>query len=235
MSNKSITKRLLPQIPARLLSVLLLFFVSLLILGFVINEVVIDKEEEIDAYFYTLLPEHASNETVKNMERVSLLGSGIILLPAYILILGYLLYKRKFLLAINIAVIAVSGYALVHGLKAFFERVRPDSQLIETLKNYSFPSGHTVSAFIFSAIVVYLVSRTNLHLVWKLLLALFMICFAISVAISRVILHVHYPTDVIAGATLGVLWVILGFGVLNRIKWKRPKKVNSPPSTPRLN
>lgn len=214
------------QIPVRLLSVLLLLFVSLFVFGFVIHEVVIEKEAVIDTYFYKLLPEKASDDTIKQMERVSLMGSGIILIPAYVLILGYLLYKRKFLLAINIGVIAVSGYALVHGLKEFFERARPGSTVIDTLKNYSFPSGHTVSAFIFCTLMVYLCSKTNIHLIWKLLIASLIICFAASVAISRVLLNVHYPTDVIAGAALGILWVILGFGLLNRIKWKRTKNVN---------
>ena len=204
---------------------LLLLLVSLLVLGFVIHEVVVQKEDEIDNFFYRLLPAETSSNTIRNMEIVSFLASGIVLLPAYILILGYLIYKKKFFLAINTGVIAISGYALVHGLKELFERVRPGTQLVETLKNYSFPSGHTVSAFIFCAIVVYLISRTNLQIIWKFLISLVMICFAISVAISRVILQVHYPTDVIAGATLGVLWVILGFGLLNRIKLERMKKI----------
>jgi len=221
LSNKTIAKRLLPQIPVKLLLVLLLFLASLITFGFLIREVVIEKEEKIDSYLFSLFPGPASADTINTMELISYLGSGIFLLPAYLLIIAYTFRKRRFLLGIHIMIIAVSGYVLVYGLKLLFERSRPGSPLIETLKNYSFPSGHTVSAFIFCSIVVYLTFKSNLAVWWKSLILVGMVCLAFVVGISRVILQVHYPTDVIAGASVGMIWVMLGFWLLNKLKIKR--------------
>lgn len=63
------------------------------------------------------------------------------------------------------------------------------------LDRYSFPSGHTLHAVLFTAIAIRHVPE----------LAVLLVPFALLVAASRVILGLHYPTDVLAGATLGAL------------------------------
>ena len=63
------------------------------------------------------------------------------------------------------------------------------------LDQYSFPSGHTLHAVSFT---------TMIYSVEPLLLPV-MLPFAILVAASRVILGLHYPSDVLVGATIGAL------------------------------
>lgn len=63
----------------------------------------------------------------------------------------------------------------------------------KTLDQFSFPSGHTMHAVAFSIIAVFYFPA----LLWLVL------PFSIMVALSRPILGLHYPTDVLAGATLG--------------------------------
>jgi membrane-associated phospholipid phosphatase len=58
----------------------------------------------------------------------------------------------------------------------------------------SFPSGHATTAFALAAVLAFMAPR------WTVLWAL----FAVMVAVSRVVLGMHYPSDVIAGAILGV-------------------------------
>jgi undecaprenyl-diphosphatase len=69
------------------------------------------------------------------------------------------------------------------------------------LDRYSFPSGHTLHAVCFTAMFASYVPELTGPLV----------ALATLIAFSRVILGLHYPTDVVAGATLGAL---LGFGSL---------------------
>lgn len=63
------------------------------------------------------------------------------------------------------------------------------------LDKYSFPSGHTMNAVNFAVLFTWFFPE----------LALLVIPFAILVALSRVILGMHYPTDVLVGAVLGLL------------------------------
>jgi len=97
------------------------------------------------------------------------------------------------------ALVAVGIYKL---LKQWLVRERPClshagiAALAAPLDRYSFPSGHTMHA------VVFVVMLGELHPE----VALLMLPFAVSVAMSRVILGLHYPSDVAAGALLG--WLI---------------------------
>lgn len=69
------------------------------------------------------------------------------------------------------------------------------------LDEYSFPSGHTLHAVSFSIVAA----------AWFPALLLPLVAFTLLVAASRVVLGLHYPTDVLAGALLGIL---LGTGSL---------------------
>jgi undecaprenyl-diphosphatase len=91
------------------------------------------------------------------------------------------------------------GLALYKLLKQTLVRERPFIGLLgiecamPPLDRYSFPSGHTLHAVLFTSIAV-----THFPA-----LAVVLVPFALLVAASRVILGLHYPTDVAAGAALG--------------------------------
>lgn len=91
------------------------------------------------------------------------------------------------------------GLALYKLLKIRLVRERPFIGLIgiecamPPLDRYSFPSGHTLHAVTFTAIAIHHVP----------MLAVPLVPFALLIAASRVVLGLHYPTDVLAGATLG--------------------------------
>ncbi|MDG4595603.1 MAG: phosphatase PAP2 family protein [Candidatus Contendobacter sp.] len=112
------------------------------------------------------------------------------------------------LLIQGVAAVPVVGRMLLAGavclvlykwLKAKTTRPRPCARYdriqsrVAPLDEYSFPSGHTLHAVSFTLIAVYHYPS----LAWLLL------PFAVLVALSRVILGLHYPSDVLAGALLG--------------------------------
>jgi len=109
-------------------------------------------------------------------------------------------------------------------LKNSFRRQRPDLPLLETLKSYSFPSGHAYSSFIFFSILAYILWKAKMKAIWKWTLAVFLILFSLAVGVSRVVLRYHYASDVIAGFCIGFSWVIFSLWSLNKIHFYIKKK-----------
>lgn len=94
-------------------------------------------------------------------------------------------------------------------LKNTCRRNRPEQALVEFTSfiipsdKFSFPSGHTSAAFLFTILV-------SSHLP---ALLPFLLVWSVSVALSRIFLGVHFPTDTLIGACLGSLvgyWVLGG-------------------------
>ncbi|MBT9394325.1 phosphatase PAP2 family protein [Hymenobacter sp. NST-14] len=104
---------------------------------------------------------------------------------------------------------AVAGAALLNQLlKTHFHRLRPDSALFFQ-PGLSFPSGHAMIGLALYGCLAWILWRHRRHPVWAALLLL----FALLIGLSRVYLHVHYATDVVAGFAGALFWLILLRGV----------------------
>jgi undecaprenyl-diphosphatase len=134
---------------------------------------------------------------------ISRLGNGVfwyVLIALLPLVFG----ANAVHVSLRMAAAGAIGVVVYKIIKSMTERPRPyakqnDIQLgAAPLDRYSFPSGHTLHA----------VSFTIICLNYFPQLAWLLIPFASLVAVSRVVLGLHYPTDVLAGAIIGGL---LGF------------------------
>ena len=100
-------------------------------------------------------------------------------------------------------------------LKPLLSRMRPydfneafdkATLLVHSLGDKSFPSGHTLAAFE-ACVVLFLTQKKRIGI------PALVLCF--TIALSRLYLYVHYPTDVIAGALLGTVFAFLGVKLVN--------------------
>ena len=85
--------------------------------------------------------------------------------------------------------------------------------LVAKPRDYSFPSGHTAASFA-SVTALYLAGEKKM---WKAALVL-----AVLIALSRLYLYVHYPTDIIGGVVFGSLSGYLGYKI---VEWIQKKKI----------
>ena len=103
-------------------------------------------------------------------------------------------------------VVTLTGRLLGEAQKYWIARVRPDLEPhLVVVKTNSFPSGHATSSMIFYlALALLLASHRH-----RFAAAGAAILLALLVGTSRVMLGVHWPSDVIGGWAFGLLWVLL--------------------------
>ncbi len=149
---------------------------------------------------------------------ITALGSTDVLWMATLAVAGFLGLDRRYR-AMGFVLLAVcSGWALSFGLKAAFERPRPEL-VPHLMRAYfsSFPSGHSMMAAVvygtLGALMAGLVPHRRLKFYFLSLAAL----ISTMVGVSRVYLGVHYPTDVVAGWSAGLGWSTLCWLVGRRL------------------
>ena len=145
-------------------------------------------------------------------------GAGILTLLTFASA-GFLVIQRRAHLAAYLLAAVASGTIVSTLLKFGFDRPRPDlvphGQIVYTS---SFPSGHSMlSAVVFLTLGALLASgQTDVRLrVYLISLAAFL---TVLIGVSRVYLGVHWPTDVLAGWTVGAAWAMFCWALAERLR-----------------
>lgn len=140
---------------------------------------------------------------------VSRLGDGVFW---YTLMAAMLLTQQALSVqaVLHMALAGLSGTLIYKWLKHKTHRPRPfevrqDVWVVgKPLDRFSFPSGHTLHAVVFGLIAIS----------YFPMLSVLVVPFMVMVAMSRVILGLHYPSDVLAGAGIGYAIVQLSFAIV---------------------
>jgi undecaprenyl-diphosphatase len=140
---------------------------------------------------------------------ITAFGSPAVVALLTAVVLGYLWLQRRYG-ALWFVVVAVSGGGLLGRLlKEIFARERPDPLPCLWVSSPSFPSGHAVLAAVVYLTLGILLARLEPRLLLKVYFLGVMMALAFLVGLSRVYLGVHYPTDVLAGWVVGLVWGLL--------------------------
>ena len=127
-----------------------------------------------------------------------------------------LLIGRRWRATVLLVVARFGELACETGLKELLGRARPHfADPVAVASGYSFPSGHTAgTAAGYGALVLLALPLVARH--WRPLLLGTGVALTAAVAASRVLLGVHYPSDVTAGAALGVVWIAVAAFLASR-------------------
>ncbi|MEP7277885.1 MAG: phosphatase PAP2 family protein [Bacteroidota bacterium] len=204
------------------------FLLSLFLFFYLVHEAVYERGDILDTRVIQFFSAHSSPALISAMKTITFFGSNVFLFPAYLVIIAWQFLKNRGLRGIRIAVIAISSTATIFLLKQLFHRQRPQLPIIRGITGYSFPSGHSVSSFIFCTILIYLAWKTRLARLPKYLLMFFLFCCPFAIGLSRIILNVHYTTDVIAGYCLAIVWVTASFAIIKGTSKNNPPGAGLP-------
>ena len=110
--------------------------------------------------------------------------------------------------ALIVALGLLGGALMADVVKLLVARPRPPVEHLQAVSSYSFPSGHATQAAAFWVALLLAVGPVVRRQLVLVLLAGGCVLIVGAVCASRVILGVHYPSDVLAGALLGGGWAI---------------------------
>lgn len=139
----------------------------------------------------------------------------------------WLLVRREFVLAAYAAATGLGAVALTTGVKALVGRARPmvDSP-VSGESGLSFPSGHTLGSTVTYGVLL-LVFLPAVPSRFRKPVVAAVVALVLAVGITRVGLGVHYPSDVIGGWLLGVLWLLVTAIAFRR--WHETAGLGRPP------
>lgn len=141
---------------------------------------------------------------------VTSLGSFAVLTLVSIACGGYLLMQRRRRTLAFLAVATLGGLGVSLLLKNAFARPRPEFASDATyVLTASFPSGHSMLSAIVYLTLGALLARTSGRYRQKVYFVAMAMVVTLLVGFSRVYLGAHYPTDVLAGWSFGLIWALL--------------------------
>ncbi len=205
-----------------LLIVLVLFFGCLYGAVQLIDEVFIDAEFTLDQAAIDYVGTIVSPGLTRFFSFITIIGSHHFLIPANLAIMVYAFFIiRNKWLGIQVMSIALSSLLLMFTLKQIFGRPRPAEPLIERVSGLSFPSGHAFMSFTFFGLLAFIVFRETKRKWLRYLLMFVFIAIAVLIALSRVYLNVHYTSDILAGAAMGIMWLVISLVVFHYMEKKK--------------
>jgi undecaprenyl-diphosphatase len=202
-----------------LIILLVVFTISLFSFLFIAYRVFYLDKTGADTKAFAIAHSLVSNSMTEIMEAITFFGSHYFLIPANVLLCLYFLLRKKSGYSIKISAIALSSVLIMFGLKWLFNRHRPLIPLLAPAKGLSFPSGHAFMSVCFYGLLMIIIwkeERPNPVLKWVLLLLV--IALLLSIGFSRIYLRVHYFTDVLAGYSIGSMWLFLSSYIIDKIR-----------------
>lgn len=192
-------------------------FLYFAIIGYFDWAEVTGRDYEIGAFFYNLRTPMRTTIATGITRLADLKGQAAVAIIMTLL----LTFTKKWRTGLWYGLTVLFGSGFLNGaVKALYQRVRPDQipHLIEQ-DGFAFPSGHAMGSMIVYGgllfiILRYLATKRGSLGKTKWVLGILFGLLILSIGLSRIYLGVHYPSDVIAGFSLGLSWICFSISTL---------------------
>ena len=182
-----------------LLICLIIFFI------FITTLVIYNKISFIDSSVYNFLISF-KNDSLTNFFRFITKFSNVAFLVIFVLIVLLILRNKDAVFVIfNLIFLRLLNYVI----KIIIKRDRPNILRLIKIGEYSFPSGHAMISMGVYGYLIYLIYKKVKNPYIKYLGIIILSLLIILIGISRIYLGVHYFSDVVAGYTLSLIYLII--------------------------
>ena len=183
------------------------FFILLIVFSYLLVEVFEKEAMTTDRLAYDFFVKNLRSPVLTTIMKVITEMGGTIFLT--LLGIGSILFIKdkyiKWLIPLNLALSAIVNT----GLKFLIQRPRPEGYRLIEQSGFSFPSGHSMSSMAFYGFIIYLIYKRVEDKKKRRILTILFSTLIILIGISRIYLGVHYASDVIAGFSVGLAYLIL--------------------------
>lgn len=166
-----------------------------------------EELEQFDRSFSLAVQQHAILVVTEVFSSVTWLGGTWVLISLGIFTGAVLMVFKQWIFLLWWIVAVAGGNLLNYILKLVFERARPEVVGALAAEGWSFPSGHAAGAILTYGMAAYLlVSLRPAH--YRMIAATTAIA-VLMVGASRIYLGAHYVSDVLAGYSVGIFWLLI--------------------------
>lgn len=202
--------------------ILIIFILCLAIFSFFIISLKSSVTANFDKTGFAFVSEYIPASMTSFFKTMTLFGSAKILGVATITMTVWLwLIRKDYVGMVTITVTVVSGSYLNSFIKSEVARPRPLLKHLVEASGFSFPSGHAMMSMIVYTLIAYFIIQRVTNRISRGFIILGAALFIFLIGFSRIILHVHYPSDVVSGYSLGFVWSYSAVAVYKKLTRQR--------------
>ncbi|WP_144524152.1 phosphatase PAP2 family protein [Bacillus thuringiensis] len=163
----------------------------------------------MDTYVRRLVKGLQTESSLTFFSYFTKLGSAIGIAATLVISL-LVFWKQRYYAAMIVYPMGILITHLVNkGIKEIVKRERPSLNEALDALGYSFPSGHAMLSIMTFGFLAYIIAANLKSIAGKCVITILMGIVILSIGLSRVILNVHYPTDILAGYCVGGILLVI--------------------------
>lgn len=194
------------------------FFIILLTILVIILLILIKTNliESFDTSIYNLLSPSVDGAFTGFFKAITFLAEAPVVSGFCVLAVIISVFLKKRNIGLTILGCVLFNFIISEIIKKIIQRPRPEILQMVHETSYSFPSGHTLASTSLCGILIYFILKSGLSRNMKTILTVPLVLVPILVAISRVYLGVHYPSDVLGGGLIAVILLLIEISIIEK-------------------